>query len=322
MLLRILPCNHCWLGHWRKCQELDCKSPMTSICRLRNWWCHWMFLGPIPAWKYHQYWLVEFNVGFAWSVPDGQIHCFAYANHRNAQHHVVAELGGLSHAIVTAMCDPLSHALQQSFYAVVFTFGSANHEGQRAVLGSDDATANWRINELSTFGVNKFLYLDVNDMWILWLSSFHPHGLAIEYWRHRRCSFGLQTFFATFGSIVLESMNIVPGLMPLSAIFSYVLYTMSLFGNMVMTKSDFFATSSGDAQIEQPLHPASWQASAATSNACNLWPFIDKQNIDHHFQNQQNRFIFFLSNFITQRIKIRNSRLDTTNTQAPSIYVY
>ncbi|KAH8240356.1 hypothetical protein KR038_005151 [Drosophila bunnanda] len=81
------------------------------------------------------------------TLAHGQVHGLGHADHGDGQHHVVAELGGLSHAVDAAVCDPLAHALEDALDGIVLRLGAAHHEGEGGLLGAGHSAGDGGIDE-------------------------------------------------------------------------------------------------------------------------------------------------------------------------------
>lgn len=93
------------------------------------------------------------------ALPNSQIHCLAHANHRNAQEHVVADFGRLSHSVAAAMRDPLAHTFEQTFDFVVFALRAANHKCERSIFGADNTAAHRCIDKGRPLARDQLLHL-------------------------------------------------------------------------------------------------------------------------------------------------------------------
>uniref|UniRef100_A0AAG5D8N0 Uncharacterized protein n=1 Tax=Anopheles atroparvus TaxID=41427 RepID=A0AAG5D8N0_ANOAO len=203
------------------------------------------------------------------SEADGQIHALGQTAHRDAQHHVIAHLGRLAHAVPAAVRNLLSHALQQLLHRLVLLGRTPDHERKRGILRPGDTTGHGSIDERRSGSFHLFLDLRSEEETERTLSHplfFFTRGIMTP------------TALATFGSIVLESMKIVWFLMPPpSMIVSYVLATISLFGSIVTTKSDALANSATLSYGTAPFACRESLASFEMSNTCNLCPCVEQK---------------------------------------------
>ncbi len=74
---------------------------------------------------------------------------------RDAEDHVVADLGGLAEARAAAVHDPAPHRLQERAGRLEVLVGATDHEGERGVLGADHATRDRRIDAAVTGGLGE-----------------------------------------------------------------------------------------------------------------------------------------------------------------------
>ena len=104
-------------------------------------------------------WMEDVYHLFAQVLPE--IHAFRHSSHRNRQHQIVGklrakknmhvslkktkderltkeDLGGLTSACVTAVYNILAHKLEQGKSAFEGLLAAADHEGERALLGTAD----------------------------------------------------------------------------------------------------------------------------------------------------------------------------------------
>jgi hypothetical protein len=69
----------------------------------------------------------------------------ADADHADAEHHVIADLGGLPGASFPAVHNPLAHGFEYRLGFFKCRLGATSHERQRAGFGPADAARYWRV---------------------------------------------------------------------------------------------------------------------------------------------------------------------------------